>query len=208
MDPSHRLCRIETSLGTALRRRDAARRVPDHVRRGRVRARRGADARGSVRGTAPRRPRCSRRTAPHVAAYVERRSDVARSAARRPRRAPSGAASGTHSPRSRAARPDRTPTSRVRSGAGCGARGRGRLRGQSGGRRHSVSSRRRVDGGLGGYRWGVDRKRALLAREQAVDQGVAAESARSARAGMRAMWMSVRSGMPKSHGQSRSMRLV
>lgn len=64
------------------------------------------------------------------------------------------------------------------------------------------------NGGLGGYRWGVARKRALLAREAASVQGVAADTASSAEIGIRAIRMSVRSGMPNTHGQSRSMRLV
>ena len=63
------------------------------------------------------------------------------------------------------------------------------------------------DGGIGGYRWGIERKRALLAREGA-GYGVACESAASASSGIRAMRISERGSMPKSHGQSRSMRLV
>lgn len=63
------------------------------------------------------------------------------------------------------------------------------------------------DGGLGGYHWGIERKRALLAREGA-GYGVAFETAASASSGMRAMRISERDNMPNSHGQSRSMRLV
>jgi AraC family transcriptional regulator, regulatory protein of adaptative response / methylated-DNA-[protein]-cysteine methyltransferase len=62
-------------------------------------------------------------------------------------------------------------------------------------------------GGLGGYRWGTWRKRALLARESA-DYGVAFDTAASASSGIRAMRISERCSMPKNHGQSRSMRLV
>ena len=55
-------------------------------------------------------------------------------------------------------------------------------------------------------RWGVDRRRTRL--PQPVCYGVAFESAARASSGMRAMRMSLRSNMPNSHGQSRSMRLV
>ena len=55
-------------------------------------------------------------------------------------------------------------------------------------------------------RWGADRRRTRLL--QPVCYGVAFESAASASSGMRAMRMSLRSNMPNSHGQSRSMRLV
>ena len=63
------------------------------------------------------------------------------------------------------------------------------------------------DGSLAGYRWGIERKRALLAREGA-GYGVASDSAASASSGIRAIRISERQSMPKSHGQSRSMRLV
>jgi AraC family transcriptional regulator of adaptative response/methylated-DNA-[protein]-cysteine methyltransferase len=63
------------------------------------------------------------------------------------------------------------------------------------------------DGGIGGYRWGIGRKRALLAREGA-GYDVAFDTAASASSGIRAMRISERCSMPKNHGQSRSMRLV
>jgi AraC family transcriptional regulator of adaptative response/methylated-DNA-[protein]-cysteine methyltransferase len=63
------------------------------------------------------------------------------------------------------------------------------------------------DGGLGGYHWGTERKRALLTREGA-SYGVAFDKAASASSGIRAMRISERDSMPNSHGQSRSMRLV
>ena len=46
-------------------------------------------------------------------------------------------------------------------------RWRRRVRRQSRGGRHPLPPRGRTDGALGGYRWGVARKEALLAREAA-----------------------------------------
>ena len=63
------------------------------------------------------------------------------------------------------------------------------------------------DGSLAGYRWGIERKRALLAREGA-GYGVAFDSAANASSGIRAMRISERQSIPKSHGQSRPMGLV
>ena len=63
------------------------------------------------------------------------------------------------------------------------------------------------DGSLAGYRWGIERKRALLVREGA-GYGVAFESAARASSGIRAMRISERNSIPKSQGQSRSMRLL
>ncbi len=64
------------------------------------------------------------------------------------------------------------------------------------------------DGSLAGYRWGIERKRALLAREGAGGYCTADDIAASASSGIRAMRISERHSIPKSHGQSRSMRLV
>jgi AraC family transcriptional regulator of adaptative response/methylated-DNA-[protein]-cysteine methyltransferase len=61
-----------------------------------------------------------------------------------------------------ALRRDRQEHRRARLGTG----GRPRLRHQPGGRRHPVPSRRRLDGSLTGYRWGVARKERLLAEER------------------------------------------